>query len=251
MRIIPKDKIKTWGLYSNVYKSPASIHCRCSFCNELVVFTLRYSSVFHAGKIYCISASSLCPGCSATSMFSVVYGNGKHSSESDVTDVYLYPNAAKEIRGIDPDELNDVPEKLLADIKSMYNLYAMQEWESTAAKARRIMEGVMFALNIPGKDLYAKLKNLPSHNPGFGESLTQLSDSIRKIGNWGAHYSDDFTPDSEIVELMIESVEYILEYLFVLPNKAKHFKERIDSIDRKNPNNLNEPDTSSAPATGN
>jgi hypothetical protein len=57
-----------------------------------------------------------------------------------------------------------------------------------------------------------------------------LADAIRKGGNLGAHFDSEKEPNDEIAGLMVDVLDYLIEYLFILPNRIKNLHEKIESI---------------------
>ena len=57
--------------------------------------------------------------------------------------------------------------------------------------------------------------------------LAEMAHLGRKIGNLGAHVTDDEVTDDDVATLL-DFVEAILEYLYIAPQKIAVLKSRLD-----------------------
>ena len=97
-----------------------------------------------------------------------------------------------------------------------------------AVLARRTLEAVFTYENAQGESLMRKVDSLIKSDripPLFAE----MAHLARKIGNMGAHFADS-TVTGEDVDAMLDFVETILEYLYVLPAKVKAMRKRLDEL---------------------
>jgi len=62
------------------------------------------------------------------------------------------------------------------------------------------------------------------------ESLVALSTTLRDAGNIGAHFDSERDPDRKAAETMIDLIEYLLEYVFVLPERIRRLAAKLDSL---------------------
>lgn len=96
---------------------------------------------------------------------------------------------------------------------------------------RRVLELVCNDLNANGDDLYHKILDLSSKNI-LPQSLKDASDIIRKLGNYGAHSNDEDTQRISVAN--VESlVRYIVEYVYVLPQKISDLSNNERHVNKK------------------
>ena len=57
-----------------------------------------------------------------------------------------------------------------------------------------------------------------------------LSDAIREGGNLGAHFDFEREPNEETATQMIELLDYLIEYLFILPKRIENLKNAIENL---------------------
>ena len=103
----------------------------------------------------------------------------------------------------------------------------MRETTATAVCCRRTLEGLFkYLLNTPNsqKPLAKLIEDAPAQLD-LAKPLTNLSHAIRTGGNLGAHFSLDKEPSKEMAKSMVELLDYIISYLYVLP-------EEIEKLDK-------------------
>ena len=75
------------------------------------------------------------------------------------------------------------------------------------------------------KELYKKIEEL-AQNGTLPEPLREASSFARKLGNSAAH-NKGLDVDTHDINSMVDFVEYIIEYLYILPNKLERYKKRL------------------------
>lgn len=65
------------------------------------------------------------------------------------------------------------------------------------------------------------------------DSLKEASFFTKKYGDSAAH-GKELTADDCDIEKLIEFIEYIIDYLYIIPTKIKQFKKRIDQQEEQN-----------------
>jgi len=64
----------------------------------------------------------------------------------------------------------------------------------------------------------------------FNKPIITIADAIRKIGNMGAHFSDETEPDEETSILLMDLLDYFIEYLFILPARIEELHNKIEKL---------------------
>lgn len=130
-----------------------------------------------------------------------------------------------------PDNLFDsrcVPETIrkafmaAAATKSIDQAVSLIAW-------RRVLELACKDLGADGKNLYEKITDLSSKNI-FPQTLKDASNLIRVLGNDGAH-SDDPEPRRVNIANVEALVRYIIEYVYILPQKISDISKANESED--------------------
>ncbi|WP_162596177.1 DUF4145 domain-containing protein [Methylobacterium sp. 17Sr1-1] len=92
-------------------------------------------------------------------------------------------------------------------------------YSAAAVSGRRTLEGIFKYLLPEGK------RNGPLHKlieeataaKDLSGPLKTLSHAIRTGGNLGAHFDEEHEPDENVARQMVELLNYLVSYLYVLP----------------------------------
>ena len=77
--------------------------------------------------------------------------------------------------------------------------------------------------------LFQQLKSLPE-KVNLGEPLILLAENLRKGGNIASHFDLEKEPDQPVAEAMVDLLDYFIEYIYVLKEKAQDLEKRLDSL---------------------
>jgi hypothetical protein len=195
---------------------PGSVNYICPMpeCGILVNFPLKWGS---ANSLLMFTESE-CPSCGKKSVF--IYTDIT-INKGDKKKGKLYINPAPRIRhpldGIR--EVEEFKKELFESYNSAIDAYNTRQWPATAVLCRRTLEGITKTL-IPIKNqkkfLSQQLKELPNHKD-LKKPILTLANAIKEGGNLGAHFDLKKIPNEEISTLMIDFLDYIIEYLDILP----------------------------------
>jgi hypothetical protein len=67
---------------------------------------------------------------------------------------------------------------------------------------------------------------LPEHID-LQEPIMKIADTIRRGRNIGAHFDAEKEPDQETTEMMLDLLDYLIEYLFVLPERIERLHDKL------------------------
>ena len=225
---VPSESIAQWRTINEV-QHPYAVDLICPFCRRMVGFTLIWGST----SIPTMTGSSRCPACSNNPTFVMV-----DIPPQGVLDprgkLYIYP--MPEIRKpiFELGYLNEINQGLGRAYLSAINVYNVGEWIATAVSCRRLLEGIAKQLLPDDKTprgLAQQLEALPKYQD-LNKPILTLADAIRKGGNLGAHFDSEKEPNAETAKLMLDLLEYFIEYLFVLPKRINDLHTAIDGVDR-------------------
>jgi len=97
------------------------------------------------------------------------------------------------------------------------------------------MEGLVKTLlgEEHSKDpLFEQLESLPE-KVDLTQPLILLAANLRKGGNIASHFDLEREPDQPVAEAMVDLLDYFLEYVYVLKEKALELGKRLDSLGKK------------------
>lgn len=223
MYSVPNSDVAAWGTSSG-YRVPTAIDTVCPICRKAVTLTL---SAWNGSTVKGLPFNVRCPRC----------GDGVTLIRlGEANEPRIFIDASQPTRrpvgGIDdvPDEI--FPARLKKAYQSALNVLAIGEAESTAAACRRVLEGLLAQLltNAEHRDLplARRIQALAQHEQEkLAAPLVALSELLREGGNLGAHFDDEVETSVEDAEQMMELLDYLIVYMFVLPQQIKSFKYEV------------------------
>jgi hypothetical protein len=126
---------------------------------------------------------------------------------------------------------DDVPQRVL----KIYNEALRVELVSQTAYSiltRKVIELLCKDKGAKGKDLKSKLKSLVDRNI-IPKPIYEMADSIRIIGNIGAH-DEEVKLNMFEIQTIKDFIMALLEYVYVAPSKIKKLKESIERKGKQN-----------------
>ena len=220
--------VPTWQNWQNMW-IPQSIDTLCPYCGRMVNLPLKDQQ--HDPQRNTVSASARCPGCGRIAHFWIVEpGDGRDSSKRGCAQICVYPQP-RIIREpiVAGDKINP---SLARAYQSALAAYNAGLWTACASSCRRTLEGLVKTLlgeEHTKEPLFQQLRALPE-KVNLAEPLILLADNLRKGGNIASHFELDKEPDQAVAEGMIDMLDYFMEYVYVLKEKAIELEKRLDSL---------------------
>jgi hypothetical protein len=227
MHEISDALVANWSITSHM-KLPAAVDLVCPECGRKITFSLNWGGVNQT----LMFTSSRCPACNAPPVFILVDFQEVEVGGDRKGQLYIHPSPRVRypVQGIT--QIEEFSHDLQRAYSSAINVFNVREWTAAAVLCRRLLEGVAKTLLPEDKrdiNLYRQLQSLPDYRDLKAPILT-LADAIRKGGNLGAHFDLEKEPNEETVTLMLDLLDYLLEYLFILPERIEHLHSTIDSL---------------------
>lgn len=228
---IPDEFVSYKDIGVNTFR-PESINIPCPYCDRQVYFqTLdHWPQAYVADCDYdCTYTASRCPGCRKMVRFFQVT---KYIDSGEKPNLELYvipaPNLRRPIDALD--SLNNLSEEAMdRTYGAAINAYNMRDWTATAVHCGRVLEGLIRNLLPEDKQklpLAQLLRMLPDHID-MEKPIVTLMDAIRKGRNIAAHFDAEKEPDEETAAMMLDLIDYIIEYLFVLPGRINKLYDKL------------------------
>lgn len=130
-------------------------------------------------------------------------------------------------------ELDDLSDGVKAAYEGAVLAYNAGLWGPAAVEARRTLEGIAKTLhpNPGSKVLATLLKQLPDH-VDLAKPIVDVADLPRAGGNLGAHFDlDRDTINEDIARSLLELLDDLVEYLFLLPTGVERVRKSITGAD--------------------
>ena len=68
---------------------------------------------------------------------------------------------------------------------------------------------------------------LVSEKNDLAKPLTELAHAIRAGGNLGAHFDEEREPDEQMARQLVELLDYMVNFLYILPKKISEVEQKI------------------------
>lgn len=227
LRYIPRQYFAN-AVRQNNYFIPLSVDTTCPFCKKKANFTLNWS----LNKTMVIEhTKSHCPACQQKVLF-LYLTKSNEKNNTHTGELFINPagDTRQALEGID--EAEKLPESIRKAYFSTINVLNAHEWTATSVLCRRVLEGITKSIVSEGqknKPLASQLKDLPNHI-NLTEPILTLADAIRKGGNLGAHFDAEKEPTEEISSLMVDVLDYLIEYLFIVPARIQNLHDKIENL---------------------
>jgi hypothetical protein len=148
-------------------------------------------------------------------------------SENNPVAVYMYPPAGNYYPT--PEFASDFPEALRRSFVSTIDAFNSKNYAATAVCGRRTLEGIFKYLVSQEKrnTNLAKLIELATDEVDLAAPLKILSHAIRDGGNLGAHFDMEKEPTEPLARQMVQLLDYLISYLYVLPKEIKKLEQSL------------------------
>ncbi|MCJ7647248.1 MAG: DUF4145 domain-containing protein [Candidatus Lokiarchaeota archaeon] len=223
---IPNEFISNWSTINNV-KVPTTVDIICPYCHRKITFTLTSWNQNIQTDIF--FNSSKCPSCREVARFFVFEYN---EDDKKASKIFLYPTPKIRFPLSGASSAKDFSKELYRVYQSSINVYNTAEWSGTAVLCRKLLEGITKTLLLEQQQslsLYQQLKALPQ-NVDLAKPILTLADAIRKAGNLGAHFDLEKEPNELVATQLLDLIDYLIEYLFVLPTKIEELNNSINNL---------------------
>ena len=211
------------------YKSfPTAITYNCPYCGDFVNFALTWNldrdNLVQRTKCCCNSCKRI------VQFFRLNFAN---PDKSEIPEIYIYPASSSRKSIFDFNEVDSpVNIKLKQVYESAIKTYNFGEWNGAIILCRKLLEGIMID-KIPNAHIHKNdklfdlLNKLPAHMD-FALPITDLAHSLRKGGNLAAHFNSETMPDLNMATKVMDLLEYLIEYIYILPTRIEALKTKVD-----------------------
>ncbi len=225
MQSISISAVHTWATTGTV-RSPTAISSVCPHCNDKVVFSLsdRSDDVMRLAVV----GTAMCPSCRKRVSFWAMRDERVPVGHfANPLAIYMYPIVRDYYPT--PEFSGDIPEPLKRSFVSTIDAFNSKNYVATTVGGRRTLEGI-FKYLVPEekrKANLAKLIELAKTEIDLAAPLSALSHAIRDGGNLGAHFDMEKEPDEALARQMVELLEYLISYLYVLPKEIAKLEHSL------------------------
>ncbi|MCH2451066.1 MAG: DUF4145 domain-containing protein [Gracilimonas sp.] len=232
---ISKSTTRGWRKNNKFGKYPVSINTICPECGERGTFSIAPIANLTDQKeshLQGVSMRGKCPTCDFKARFIQV-------GEADKPNYQLFIHPTPKLVRQPIHGVNENSEIFSGRVKKAYleaiDAYNSKQWIPAAIMCGRALEGITVSL-LPEdkrKGNFAKqLRELPNHID-INKTLSDLTNGIRKGRNIAAHFDESLDIDETVSAMLLDLLDSIIEYLFVLPENIESLDKKLQSEDIK------------------
>lgn len=218
------------------FQLPFTVNTICPFCKVPVGFSIPWKSLGTLSSPDGYVIRSLCPLGFHLVAFTLIF---KEQGSKDF-DFYIYPEGTQRapMNGIlENEKLSDGVKRAYLSTLKVFNT---GEMNSAGSNVRRTLEGItksMLPEDLRSKPLSQQIECL-KNKIDYSAPIAELSHIIREGGNISTHFDFEKETSLEVAEQMIDLLETLIEYIYILP-------ERIDKLS----NDIKKPEGQSSGST--
>lgn len=225
MKRIYAGSITSYSQFGHI-KVPKSIKCECPGCRKKVEFVLKAN--YQTSKQGLLT-ESVCPLCKYSAPFIIMTKEGLGEKDFH-PDVYIYDPSTSTHPLNQIEQLPNIPDELIRAYKSAVNVHHSKENSATAVLAKRVMENILkhFLLEKSnGLNLQQQFESLPE-NINLVKPVTSLSHLMATEGSLYRMLELETDLDDEMAELIMDLLENLIQYLFILPGNIEITHDKIE-----------------------
>lgn len=224
MRRINPGSVNSYIRYGNL-KIPKSIQSECPECRETIEFTLNAN--FQNSKNGLVTESS-CPTCKKSAVF-IIMTKDVLDEQGEHAETYIYDVQAAKQPINQLENLPNIPQDLIRAYRSVMNVHQSKENAATAVMSKRVIESILkhfLKEKSKSQPLAQQLENLPNY-VNLAKPIHLLSQLLVADGSLNRMLELETEMDYETTSLLMDLLESMIEYLFVLPGKIEVTHNKI------------------------
>jgi hypothetical protein len=221
MRKINPGSVSSYIRYGNL-KIPKSIQSECPQCRNITEFMINAN--FQSSKNGLLTESS-CPTCKKSTVFIIM----TKDEENEHADTYIYDIQASKHLINHLESLPNIPKDLIRAYRSSINVFESRENSATAVMSKRVIESILkhfLKEKSKGQPLSQQLEILPNQ-VDLAKPIQSLSHLLATDGSLHRMLELETEMDYETTALLMDLLESLIEYLFVLPGKIEVTHNKI------------------------
>lgn len=224
MRRINPGSVNSYIRYGNL-KIPKSIQSECPECRNTIEFLINAN--FQSSKNGLLTESS-CPTCKKPTVFIIMTKDGQ-DEQNEHADTYIYDIQASKHLINHIESLPNIPKDLIRAYRSAINVHQTRENSATAVMSKRVIESILkhfLKEKSKGQPLSQQLEILPNH-VDLAKPIQALSQLLATDSSLHKMLELENEMDYETTSLLMDLLESLIEYLFVLPGKIEVTHQKI------------------------
>lgn len=210
---------------------PSAVSASCPFCNALVAFRPENHNIDKARET--IASTAACPAChKRVHIWAVKPGPSSDKSKRGCEYLSMFPSPHCCRQPIPA--ANSMPSRIRLAYSNAFKNFEARIWSGTGTECGRTLEALV-AQYVPeenrSKRFVENIEQLAGC-PDLHKPIEDLGQAVRQGRNVGAHFDPDKELDEETAEVLLDLTEFILEYVFGVPEKVEELKRRLEALDQ-------------------
>ncbi len=226
MRKILPGSILSYTQYGYL-KVAKNIKTKCPKCSKTGEFALKAN--FYQVRKTGLFGEGICSECKKPSEF-VIMLKDQPNQQVKEADIYIYDPTASEGRLEHFEQNKNMPIDLVRSYTSALNVSQSQDNSATAVMSKRVLESVLknfMGERTKDQSLAQQFEQLPEH-VDLTKPIHALSQLVHPDRPFNAMLDLEREIDDETAALLMELLEGLIEYLFILPEKIESVQDQIE-----------------------
>jgi hypothetical protein len=207
-------------------KLPKSTKTECPSCGNVATFHLKFDYQINQTVF---STYSRCSECKESILFVLI--RPPHNDEGEEIELFVYqtsPTRQPSGRLINTAKL---PSDLERVYKSAVNVHNMKDWTATAVMANRVLDSITrnFLSDEDQAQPLAKQLTALANQVDMTEPVILLGQLLDKESNLSDLLGLEKEASEETANLIIDLLDSLIEYLYILPQTIIQLQKRIES----------------------
>lgn len=198
------------------YRVPSVFSLRCGPCGARSIYNATWKV---EAPHFAATGVSVCPGCRSPITLLAAYLPVSERELPTPAMVTVYP--PPHIGYVLSSPIDGLSPALQRALTSTIDSFNSKNYTATAVGCRRALEGI-FQYLLPleqRRDTLHKMIESVTKTVDLAAPIKGLSHAIRGGGNLGAHFNEDVEPDGAMATKMVDLLDYLVSYLYVLPSR--------------------------------
>lgn len=226
MRRILPGSILSYSQYGYL-KVAKNIKTKCPKCGKSGEFTLKAN--FYQVRKTGLFGEGVCSVCKKPSEFVIMLSDNSDQTIKEA-DIYIYDPTASQGRLENFERNKNMPIDLVRSYTSALNVSQSQDNSATAVMSKRVLESVLknyLGERTKDQSLSQQFEQLPEH-VDLTKPIHALSHLVHPDRPFSEMLELEREIDDETAVLLMELLEGLIEYLFILPEKIETVQDKIE-----------------------
>ncbi|WP_083270885.1 hypothetical protein [Bacillus marinisedimentorum] len=225
MRKVEQTAIHTAVRYGQT-RFPKSAKTECPKCGNIANFPVRFD--YHINQTV-FSNAARCSECKQSVLFILV--RSSYSEEAEEFELFVHQASLTRQPLGRLGSTAKLPDDLERVYRSAVNVHNVKDWTATAVMSSRVLESItrsFLAENELSQPLPKQLEIL-AKQINLEEPITQLGQLLAKESTLNELLGLEKETTEETANLLIDLLDSLIEYLYILPQKIVQLQKRLES----------------------